>query len=138
MTCSQQFLIASGGPRITLNASYSPTSTIVGAGASAQFRLSNIGDIEETVTNNTIVDVGDWILPKAGFSNYDCMLTLNSGTNPTAGTMATWLNLGTSRTWQLTRGTLGLLSNNCTLQVRNATSLVVLATSTIVMTAEFN
>lgn len=126
-----------GGPRITLLANYTPSSTVGGAGATAQFRLTNAGDIEQTLTNNTVTDTGDWIIPKTGMSGFDCMLTVNSGTAPAGSALATWLNLGTTRSWTLTRATLGLLSNNCTLQVRNATSLTVLATSNVQMTAEF-
>lgn len=125
-----------GGTRITLNASYQPQSTVAAGTATAQFELNSSGDINMTNGNNSLVDVGDWLLPKLGMSGFDCMLTLNSGTNPSGSAMATWLNLGTTRNWQISQSVLGINSNTCTLQIRNASTLVVLASSSINMIAE--
>lgn len=137
MTCGISMLMGGGGTRITLNASYSPTSTVPGpSNPVCQFELSSAGDINMTTVNNTVNDVGDWLAPRSGMSNYDCMLTVNSGTSPTGSATATWLNLGTTRNWQLTRTVLGITSNNCTLQIRNSASGTVLGTATVIMTAE--
>ncbi len=102
--------------------------------AVCSYSLESDGDIVMTVLTNSTVDVGDWITPKVGMSGYDARLHLNSGTNPTTGTMDTWLNLGTTRTWTLERSGLGTTSNNCTLEIRT-TSGVVLKTLTITMNA---
>ncbi len=124
-----------GGITITLAASYS-ASALVSGGATAQFELTSAGDVRMTNGNNSVVDVGDWLAPKTNMAGFDCMLTLNSGTSPTGSALATWLNLGTTRNWQITRGGSGVNTNNCTVQIRNAVSLTVLDTATVLMTAD--
>lgn len=126
-----------GGYRVQLNGSYSVTSSVPSpTTATAQFELTNAGAIRLTNPNNTVNTVGSWVVPAGNFSAYEAMLTVNSGSTPSGAATATWLNLGTTRNWQLVRNTLGLLSSNCTLQIRNASTLAVLATSTLTWTAE--
>jgi hypothetical protein len=80
--------------------------------------------------NNTWLTVGV-------ASDYDVMLTLNSGTSPTGSALATWLNCGTTRTWTVSRGAaVGINTANTTVQIRSASTLVVLATATVVFSAE--
>lgn len=128
--------VANGGNTITLNASYDASSTIAGSTATAQFELTNGGDIRLTNPNNTVNDVGDWIVPKNSFSNFDAMMTVNSGSALTGSATGSWLNLGTTRNWQLVESVIGVLSSNCTLQIRNATTLSVLASCSVIWTAE--
>lgn len=138
MTACQQAGLGGGGPTITLAASYAPTSSIVGSAAACQFELTSGGDVRETTINNTVNDVGDWLIPKIGMSGFDVRLTVNSGTTPAGAATGTFLNLGTTRTWTLTRAVVGTVTNNCTLAIRNATTLTVLASATVVMEADFN
>jgi len=139
VTACQQASASGGGPSITLNASYAPSSsTISPTAAACQFELTSGGDIRQTIVTNTVTDVGDWLVPKFGMSGFDCMLTVNSGTAPSGAATATWLNLGTTRTWTLTQAVVGSRSNNCTLQIRNAVSLIVLDSATVTMEAEVN
>lgn len=126
-----------GASTVTLSANYTPTSSTASpTGATCQFELTSGGDIRATVTGNTVVDIGDWLVPKVGMSGFDAMLTVNSGTAPTGASTGVWLNLGTTRTWTLVQPVIGTKTNNCTLQIRNATSLTVLATATVVMEAD--
>lgn len=136
MTACQQALISGGGPTVSLPAALSPTSTVAAGTATCQFELTNGGDIRMTTVNNTVNDVGDWITPKNSFSLFEVMLTVNSGTSPSGSAVGSWLNLGTTRNWQISQAVLGINSNNCTVQIRRASSGVVMATSAVNMTAE--
>lgn len=129
--------ISGGAPTITLDASYTANSVVTDpVDATAQFELTNGGDIRKTSGNNTVSDVGDWLVPKFGMAQFDAMLTVNSGSSPTGASLATWLNLGTTRNWQLAQTAVGTNTSNCTLQIRNATTLVVQDSATITFSAE--
>lgn len=126
-----------GSATITLDAAYTANSTVTDpVNATAQFELTSGGDIRKTSGNNTVGDVGDWLAPKFGMSGFDAMLSVNSGSSPTGAALAMWLNLGTTRNWQLAQTEIGTNTSNCTLQIRNAASLVVQDTSTITFSAE--
>lgn len=78
---------------------------------------------------------GTWLVAGVG-ADYDCMMTVNSG-SLTSGTVGSWLNLGTTRSWTLTRnGAIGTTTCNCTIQIRSASSLAVLASANVMFTAE--
>lgn len=64
------------------------------------------------------------------------MLTNNSGTVPTGSALATWLNLGTTRSWQITRGSVGINTSVNTVQIRLAATGAVMASATVTFTAE--
>jgi hypothetical protein len=138
VTCSMQMLLGSGSGSITLApGGYGPSSnTTSPTNAGCTFELTNGGDIRETTGSNVINDVGDWVTPKTNFSAYDCMLTVNSGTAPAGAATATWLNLGTTRTWTLTQSVVGSKSNSCTLQIRNSASGTVLGSCNVSMSAD--
>lgn len=125
-----------GGEPVIIIVNFNANSDVVTpTNAVCQYELTNGGDVRATQTTNTVNDVGDWISPKAFFSNYDVFLHVNSGTSPAGASLDTWLNLGTTRTWTLTESAIGTLSNNMTLQIRNAITLTVKASVTITMTA---
>lgn len=125
-----QAFFAAGGAIVNLAASYNPTDTRTSpASATCTFGLSAAGDV--TVNG---VDVGDWISPKVGMSNYECNMTVNSGSTPTGSATATWLNLGTNRSWTISQSGVGTNSSNCTIQIRNASG-VVLDSATVTFSA---
>lgn len=66
----------------------------------------------------------NWKLTGNG-ADYDAFFTVTSG-SPT-GTTGSWLNLGTDRGWGLSRPGIGSNSATGTLQIRDASTLVVLA-----------
>lgn len=108
-----------------------PNDTQFNSTATANFALLNTGAY--TSTNEA---GGNW-LSGAPASQFDAMLTLVSGTGPTGAAMATWLNLGTNRTW--TRAVFGnntIDTTTCTLQIRETASGLVRSTSTITFTVE--
>lgn len=108
-----------------------PSQSVAAPGpATATYSLTNAG--AETATG---VASGTWLTAGAA-ADYDVMLTVNSGAL-TSGTVGSWLNLGTTRTWTLQRsGAVGTTTANTTVQIRSASSLSVLATATVVFTAE--
>lgn len=79
---------------------------------------------------------GDWETGGFDSGDYDCQATLNSGTLD-GGSDATgsWLSLSTTRTWEVTRTNVGANSANLTIEIRDATTLAVLDSGTINLTA---
>lgn len=69
-------------------------------------------------------------------SDYDVFATINSGT--VTGTTGSWVNLGTTRDWSVTDTTLNGVdvSAQITLQIRSASTLVVLASGVWDLTAD--
>lgn len=114
------------GPQTLLNAAtYSRTGT------AAKFELRN--DRGAYASDDTGTDSlrYNWLTGGTP-SNYEVQATLVSGTF-TSGTTGSWLNLGTTRTW--TRGaTVGNFQTvTATFEIRDATSLVVLASANITL-----
>jgi hypothetical protein len=69
-------------------------------------------------------------------SAYDIMWT-NAGSAVTGSATSTWLNLATTRSWTLTQGVgIGASSAVGTVQIRDATTLLVLASTTIFLDVE--
>lgn len=125
-------ILATGGQLGQVSApNANPNDTQFSATATANFVLNTNGTF--TSTNDA---GGNWMTGALG-SQFDAMLTLVSGTGPTGAALATWLNLGTNRTW--TRAVFGnntIDTTTCTLQIRETASGVVRSTSTITFTVE--
>lgn len=75
-----------------------------------------------------------WLLSGIA-SDYEVRATLTSG-SLTSGTTGTWLSLGTSRSWTRDRNTAGVSQAVMTIEIRNATTLVVLDSASVTLTAE--
>ena len=103
------------------------------ADASATYLLNNTG----TETSTPAIISNTWLRSGAA-ADYDVRATVTAGVTPTGSLTATWLNLGTSRTWQVlnTNNATSTLSATLTIEVRNAATLTVLATATVTLTAE--
>lgn len=98
----------------------------IGSGLrTATLRLSNDGNIYAG-DNGTYTLSRSWLFSGAA-SAYDVYCTVNFGT--VTGTTGSWLNLGTTRDWAVSDGTNdgGETQAQITLQIRNASTLVVLA-----------
>lgn len=125
-----------GGPKLSLAELSSIDAVVLSGPAEASLTLENDGDIVRVTTDAGTADVGDWITPKSAAGGaYEVYVTVNSGTL-SSGTSGSWLSLGTSQTW--TRACLdgGSESVSITVELRKAASGVVMATSTISLTAE--
>jgi hypothetical protein len=68
-------------------------------------------------------------------SNYEARWTTTAGAL-SSGTAGTWLNLGTSRAWAVSRGAPGSSSCTGTLEIRDTVTGIVVATATITLYAE--
>lgn len=132
-------MAALGAPRILLSNATPLSSVIDPTDATAQYELTNGGDIRLTVSNNTVSDTGDWMSPKVAAlaTNYEVFATLNSGTL-TAGTTGSWLGLETTRTWTRNRTSVGSNTAELALEIRRKGTTTVLASCTVTLTAEVN
>lgn len=131
---------AMGGPRITLAPTYTVSDTTVSpTNASAQFQLQSDGDVARiTVTTGGggTVDVGDWITPiSAAGANYEVRATVNSG-SLSSGTTGSWLALSSTRTWAREQTTVGSSACELLIEIRNASTTVVMDSSTVTLQAE--
>lgn len=76
-----------------------------------------------------------WLEPQSGMSLFDVRATETSG-SVTTGTVGSWLNLGTTRTWtKAPPGGPGASSVTLQLEIRRASDGVVLETNTIELVA---
>lgn len=139
-----QGALAYSKPRIKLRgATLSDTSTTP-TDASVGYQVANGGagnHFEQSYTGsgNPYTNIGIWLLPKSvDPADYDVRLTVNSGTTPAGSATGTWLSLSASRAWTLTdTGPVGpAITNNCTVEIRDATSLVVLDSATVTMSVQ--
>lgn len=109
-----------------------PTNiAITPANASATYSLTNAGlETASGRANNT------WLVSGA-VGDYEARATVTSGAL-TSGTTGAWLNLGTTRSWNLTRTSdvVGTDTATMTIEVRVVATGVVIATESVTFTAE--
>jgi predicted dehydrogenase len=122
-------------PNVTLASTFTANSdTTSPVNATAQYQLENDGDINATGGTNTVTDRGDWLAPKQNMSQFECRFHVTSG-SLTSGTVDTWLNLGTTRTWTVTRSTDGTSTVVGTLEIGYAGLNTALKSCTVTITA---
>jgi hypothetical protein len=83
------------------------------------------------VVDHTAAVLETWADAGLG-ANYEIRATKTGGVDPTSGpALSTWHNLGTTRTWELFRGSLG--ANNCylTIEIREAGTSTILDSAAI-------
>jgi hypothetical protein len=102
--------------------------------AAASVSLNNTGTFTWSSSNGGGSFAGQWMSGDTA-SNYEVLATTTAGTAGT-GTVGTWLNLGTTRTWQRTRALVGITTWTFTLQIRAVGTTTVLASCTISLQAE--
>lgn len=127
---------AIGGARVSIiDASISDT-TISPSNASASYRLSSAGAVDQLTASAGTGSLGSWISPLyAAGGNYEARVTMNSG-SLTTGTTGTWLPLSSTRLWTLDRTTLGTATCTFTVEIRLAASGGVLDSAIITLSAE--
>lgn len=96
-------------------------------GSPATFSLNSTG----TYTGDGL-SATDWVTPTSAAANYECRLTVNSG-SLTSGTAGAWLPLSVTQTW--TRGAALAADQivDCTLEIRRASDGVVQDTAHLVI-----
>jgi hypothetical protein len=106
------------------------------ATANAGYQLHSDGtiDLNRATTLTWSVNGGTWLTGGAS-SDAEVRATLNSGSTPSGSALSTWLNLGTTRNWYVTRSANGTTTCNLTVEIRDASTLTVLDSATIVLTA---
>lgn len=134
-------MMGGAGPIITLQ-----NETITGSAAApaspvtATYSLQSDGDIVEDENGGGLVDIGDWIVPRAAAgSNWEVFVSAVPGANISAGSdaLGTWLSLGTTRAWGVQRvgGVAGTNTETLTVQIRKASTGIVKDTASITLNA---
>jgi YD repeat-containing protein len=123
--------------QVTISNRSSSVSVGSGGGA-AVYILKSTGDLWGTSSSTSVVDFGDWLVPKSGMGQFEVYATLVSSTACSGGPMNTWTSLGGDVTYSAGRG--GPISGvtTCTfnLQIRHSSNpSVILATAQIALTA---
>jgi hypothetical protein len=111
--------------------------------AEVSYKLASTGEEQSYEGDGgTHADIGNWLLAGAA-GDYDCRLTVNSGTVPACDRspgVGVWLDMGTSTTWTLTDTVEGggTVSNNCTIEIRDTTvsPMSTIASATVTMAVE--
>ena len=101
--------------------------------AVAGYRLNTSG-IAEKLVRVTYTTLETW-LSFGTASNYECRATVTAGAI-TSGTTGSWLALSSSREWKVEQGSVGTGTATLTIEIRNASTLVVLDSATITLEAE--
>jgi hypothetical protein len=132
-----QVLMAHGGAAVYLEAD-SYTEEQPAAAATCGVRVDADGSmyVRDDFNLGSYAVRYNWL--KFGSSSaYEVRATATSGSFSTSpGTL--WYNLGTDRTYAVTQATVGSKSCTATFEIRDATSLVVLASESITLTAMRN
>lgn len=81
--------------------------------------------------------INTWLNDGAA-SAYDCRLTVNTGDAPSGSATGAWLICSTTRAWTLAESGLGTKVNDCTIAIRDGTTLSVLASATVTMNVTHN
>lgn len=130
MSILAQMVFGAGGPRVQVTNQSASDTTATPFNPTASYTLANNGQVQ---TNAGVPE--NWIRPTSAAGNaYEARATVTSG-SLTSGTTGTWLALGTSRQWTLSTIFVGTVSCVFTIEIRNATSLTILSTATITLTA---
>lgn len=152
MSAPQQLLVGGASPAVNID-----PHTLTGqdfqvtnpSSASAQFQLNSSGAAQAVMTGGssnppsgtTSYAPGEWLLWGAN-SAYESRATLVSGTL-SSGTTGTWQVLSTTRAWNVS-ASIGAGGGNanktCTIlvEIRDASTLLVLASDNITLTADAN
>lgn len=129
-----------GGAVVALsNRTISETQSLLPASAALQ--LTNGGVANQVLGIGGTTFLQNWLTPQSGMSGYEARATQTSsnGNGTLTGTLGTWLNLGTTRTWELAiTGSAGTATRTLTVEIRDTATSTVQATATITLNATSN
>ena len=129
--------IAGGGPVFALSTRTVNHNTAAPTTATAGYQLTNTGKVQRNGTGSggSYVDVENWVNPTSlAGAGYECKVTIALGTL-SSGTSGSWLALSSTRTWEVSASS---TTKSCTftVEIRDAASLVVLASAVITLNAQ--
>lgn len=126
-------IMALGGGSVILP----PTISILrqDSGTPAEFVLDSDGHRYSRV-GATLTDAGLWVSPAAAAALYEVRSTVTSGSftlDPSAGS---WVSLGTDRLWSRAAGAASSQTVTATIEIRNASTSVVVASTSLTLTCD--
>lgn len=103
----------------------------------ATMTFGNTGILSGSFFTEVTAPSLQWLTSVSGVAAalYSINVTLVSGSVPTTGTMATYLNLGTTRTWTNVRNTFGAQTSNLLVKIRRDSDSVEMASVSILLQA---
>ena len=134
MSGIQMALMGAGEDTVKLSAqnidhfSFSPNT------ADLEYQLTNTGKVQQRLDGGIWTDLEDWVTPNGNAALYELKVTLNSGTLD-AGTTGSWVSLAGTQLYQVHQTSVGIQQANMTFEIRKASTAIVMATATIVLTA---
>ena len=134
MSILAQMVMGVGGVRVRVTGGSFTDTAATPFNPSIQYALSNAGVESYAGANLGGATVGNWITPtSAAGAAYEVRATLVSGSSP--GGLNTWLSLGSAQSWTLSTASVGTVTCQLTIEIRSASSLAVVATGTVTLTA---
>lgn len=135
-----QLLLASvpgvGGSVAISNQSADDSSQAgIGGTGTASYKLGSNGVASASAGTPTLVAIsGEWLVSGTA-SNFEAYATWSGSGGTVTGTTGSWLGLGSDRTWSLEE-TNGTATRTLAVQIRRASTGVVLDTATITFTVD--
>ena len=132
------FLAAMGQSTVVAISDQSlPDANVDPGVAGVTYAVNSDGTVSYSTVASGSGTIENWVNPtSAAGANYEVRVTKNSGTNPSGSSLATWLALSSSRSWTIGQSGLGNTSCNLTVEIRDASTLVMLDSATVEMIAE--
>ena len=129
-------IAGAGSPLVRITNQSIEHDTAAPTVATAGYRLTSTGKAQKTGngTSGAYADIADWVIPTSVAANYECRATVVSG-SLSSGTTGSWLALTADRTWTVTASfatNVGVID----VEIRDASSTVVMATARITLTAQ--
>jgi hypothetical protein len=90
----------------------------IAVGSSSVSVTFNSSGTQFTTINGSTTALGEWVVPASNAANWEIRAVLESGANPTTGTLNTWEGLSTSRTWGLSRSSIGQIETSLLFEFR--------------------
>ncbi len=136
MTALLMALCSAGGARVRVTGGSFSDTTATPFNPSVNYNVLNTGVESWSSTSSGSGTLGNWVTPTSlAGAAYEVRATVVSGTTPTGSATGSWLSLGTSQSWALGTALVTTVTCQLTIEIRNATSLAVLASGTVNLTA---
>lgn len=133
-TISSESAVTGGSALVSISDATSSVVKIPPNTATADYRLADDGIAYRRNFSGTSVAISSQWMLSGAVADYECKATLVSGSTPT-GTFGSWLALSTARTWGISTSA-GIVDSVITVEIRLASSGVVLDSATIRLHAE--